>query len=226
MTCPKHKNAWILSSLLTGVITLTLVLEGAGQLGRRSAQDYIPILENPERISRLKPDQVISLLDLKRGDVVADIGAGSGVFTRRLAEAVGPEGRVFAVDIDKDLLNYNQAKITEAHITNVEFILGDYNSPKLAEGTVDLAFICDVLHHIEHRQLYLERLHSCLKEKGRLAIIDYKANWPPGHESMKFTAEDLSAWTRKAGFRKSAEFNLIPDAFFFILEPFQITRDK
>jgi ubiquinone/menaquinone biosynthesis C-methylase UbiE len=219
MTSLKYKITWISSSLLMGIFAISLFLEGAGQLGKRSAEEYIPILENPERINRLKPDQVISFLNLKRGDVVADIGAGSGVFTHRLAEAVGPEGKVFAVDIDKDLLDYNRARIREAHLNNVEFVLGEYDDPKLAEGTVDLVFICDVLHHIEHRQIYLERLHSCLKEKGRLAIIDYNSNWPPGHEQMKYSVDDLSVWTRQAGFRKSTELTLISDAFFFIFEP-------
>ena len=81
------------------------------------------------------------------------------------------------------------------------------------------SFICDVLHHIEHRQVYLSRLRSCLKDKGRLAIIDYKANWPPGHEAMQYTVESLLSWMQEAGFRKSAEFELISDAFFLIFEP-------
>ncbi len=214
-----RRTTRIFSSLLAGIFAISLFLEGGGQLGKRTAQEYIPILENPDRVSRLKPDQVISLLNLKRGDVVADVGAGSGVFTRRLAEAVGPEGKVYAVDIDEDLLRYNRERIAEARLKNVEFILGEYDDPKLAEGTVDLVFICDVLHHIEHRQVYLGRLHSSLKEKGRLAIIDYNSNWPPGHEPMKYSVEDLFSWTQKAGFRKTGEFNLISDAFFFVFEP-------
>jgi ubiquinone/menaquinone biosynthesis C-methylase UbiE len=219
MSEPYCRITRILSSLLGGIFALSLFLEGGGQLGKRAAQEYIPILENPGRVSRLKPDQVISLLNLKPGDVVADVGSGSGVFTRRLAEAVGPEGKVFAVDIDQDLLKYNRERIAEARLKNVEFILGEYDDPKLAEGSLDLAFICDVLHHIEHRQIYLDRLRSCLKKNGRLAIIDYKSNWPPGHESMQFSIEDLFNWTRIAGFRKTGEFDLISDAFFFLFEP-------
>jgi len=219
MAVPKWWIIRISSSLFAGIFAVSLFLEGGGQLGRRSAPEYIPVLENPERVSRLKPDQVILLLHLKRGDIVADIGAGSGVFTRRLAEAVGPEGKVYAVDIDPDLLKYNRERIAEAHLKNVEFILGEYDNPKLAEGTVDLVFICDVLHHIEHRQAYLSRLHSCLKETGRLAIIDYNSNWPPGHEPMKYSVGDLLDWAGKTGFRKSMEFNLISDAFFFVFKP-------
>ncbi|HVN77780.1 MAG TPA: methyltransferase domain-containing protein [Terriglobia bacterium] len=201
--------------LSSGLLCFCLSLEGA-QLGKRPAKEYIPILENPGRVERLKPDQVVALLNLKHGDVVADVGSGSGVFTRRFAQAVGPEGKVYAVDIDKELLDYNRERIEEAKLNNVEFILGEYDDPKLPSQAVDLAFICDVLHHIEHRQVYLAHLHSCLKDNGRLAIIDYKTNWPPGHEPMAFSIQDLLTWTRNAGFQKSGEFDLISDAFFMI----------
>jgi ubiquinone/menaquinone biosynthesis C-methylase UbiE len=214
----KNRVTRISGLVLSGLLSLSLSLEAA-QLGKRPAKEYIPALENPGRVERLKPDQVIALLNLKRGDVVADIGAGSGVFTRRFAQAVGPEGKVYAVDIDKELLNYNRERIEEAKLNYVEFILGEYDDPKLPPGSVDLAFICDALHHIEHRQVYLSRLHSGLKDKGRLAIIDYKTNWPPGHEPMEFSVDDLLTWTQKAGFQKSGEFDLISDAFFMIFEP-------
>jgi arsenite methyltransferase len=213
-----NKVTRISGFVLSGLLFFSLSLEAA-QLGKRPAKDYIPNLENPGRVGRLKPDQVIALLNLKRGDVVADVGAGSGVFTRRFAQAVGPEGKVYAVDIDRELLKYNREQIEEAKLNNVEFILGEYDDPKLPPQAVDLAFICDALHHIEHRQVYLSRLHSCLKDKGRLAIIDYKTNWPPGHEPMVFSIEDLLTWTQKAGFQKSREFALISDAFFMIFVP-------
>ena len=217
MVALTNKATRISSFLLSGLLCFSLALE-AVQLGKRAAKDYIPILENPDRVERLKPDRVLELLNLKHGDVVADVGSGSGVFTRRFAQAVGPEGKVYAVDIDKELLRYNRERIEEAGLKNVEFILGEYDDPKLPSRAVDLAFICDVLHHIEHRQVYLTNLHSCLKEKGRLAIIDYKTNWPPGHESMAFSVKDLAGWTQKAGFRKTGEFDLIADAFFMIFE--------
>ena len=216
----KGKVPRILSLSLLGILSFSLFLNGA-QLGTRPAKEYIPILENPGRVERLKPDQVIGLLKLKQGDVIADVGAGSGVFTRRFAQAVGPEGKVYAVDIDKELLNYNRERIEEANLKNVEFVLGEYDDPKLSPGTVDLAFICDALHHIEHRQVYLSRLRSCLKKNGRLAIIDYKTNWPPGHEPLAFSIEDLLAWTGKAGFKKVGDFDLISDALFFVFEPVQ-----
>ena len=205
------------------VILVWLCFSGAShaQLGRRPAKDYIPVLENQDRLARLQPDNVIARLNLRKEDVVADIGAGSGVFTRRLAQAVASGGKVFAVDIDQELLDYNRGKIREAKLSNVEFILGGFDNPKLPPKSVDVVFICDVVHHIEHRQLYLGTLRECLKPGGRVAIIDYKTNWPPGHEQMKYRLDELLAWMTKAGFQKKEEFDLIPDAFFFIFVPIE-----
>jgi len=205
------------------LIGLALVPELVqAQLGKRPAKDYIAVLENPERIERLKTAEVMSRLKLKNENIVADIGAGSGVFTRKLAQAVAPDGMVFAVDIDQELLDYNREKIRQANLSdNVEFVLGRFDDPRLPPDSCDLIFICDVVHHIEHREVYLRNVRHYLKPEGRLAIIDYKANWPPGHEEMKFSTEELLSWTKSAGFEKSAEFDLISDAFFYIFRPVQ-----
>ncbi len=214
----------VLRSVLCSCILIGFSLAPSpvqAQLGKRPAKDYIAVLENPERIERLKPSEVLSRLELKNGDIVADIGAGSGVFTRKLAQAVAPEGMVFAVDIDQELLDYNRGKVREAKLDNVEFVLGRFDDPRLPPESCDLVFICDVVHHIEHRELYLRNLRYCLKPQGRLAIIDYKANWPPGHEEMKYSLDELLNWTKSAGFEKLAEFDLIPDAFFHIFRPIQ-----
>ena len=123
--------------------------------------------------------------------------------------------------IDQELLDYNRGKVQDAKISNVEFILGGFDDPKLSPESCDLIFICDVLHHIEHRQLYLRNLRTYIKPAGRLAIIDYKANWPPGHEQMKYSVEELLDWTKSVGFEKVDEFDLIPDAFFYVFRPTQ-----
>ena len=205
---------------MIGLSSVPLLVKA--QLGRRPAKDYIAVLENPERIERLKPAEVLSRLELKNGNIVADIGSGSGVFTRKLAQAVAPDGMVFAVDIDQELLDYNRKKIHEAKLSDiVEFVLGHFDDPRLPPESCDLIFICDVVHHIEHREVYLRNLRRCMKPDGRLAIIDYKANWPPGHEEMKFSTEELLGWTKRAGFEKSAEFDLISDAFFYVFRPVQ-----
>jgi ubiquinone/menaquinone biosynthesis C-methylase UbiE len=206
---------------VTGLIFLGLLLASPtqAQLGRRPAKDYIAVLENPGRIERLKTAEVISRLKLRAGDVVADIGAGSGVFTGKLAQAVGQQGKVFAVDIDQELLDYNREK--NRGFTNIEFVLGGFDEPKLPTESCDLIFICDVVHHIAHRELYLRHLRDCIKPSGRLAIIDYRANWPSGHEEMKYSVEELLNWTTNAGFEKVGEFDLISDAFFYLFKPVQ-----
>jgi len=216
---PKKRTIRILKYLILAWLYFSLAAQAYAQLGKRPAKDYIPLLEDPSRVERLKPEQVLSRLKLRNGDVVADLGAGSGVFTRRLARAVAPLGKVFAVDIDRELLDYNRGKIQEAQLGNVEFILGAFDDPKLSAGSIDMAFQCDVVHHIEHRQTYLSNLRPYLKPGGRVAIIDYKSNWPSIHEQMKYSTDELLAWMKNAGFQKSEEFDLIPDAFFFIFEP-------
>jgi len=217
----EKKNTRIINYLILGCLYFSIATQAYAQLGKRPAKDYIPILEDPSRIERLKPEEIVLRLKLRNGDAVADVGAGSGVFTRRLARAVAPLGKVFAIDIDQELLDYNREKIQEAQLGNVEFILGTFDDPKLSAGSVDLAFLCDVVHHIEHRQTYLSNLRPYLKRGGRVAIIDYKANWPPGHEQMKYSVDELLAWMKNAGFQKREEFDLIPGAFFFIFETTQ-----
>ncbi|MEW5978896.1 MAG: methyltransferase domain-containing protein [Acidobacteriota bacterium] len=201
------------------VLLLVCAASLPAQLGRRPAKDYIPLLEDPGRLERLNVDRVIATLQLEPGDVVADVGAGSGVFTRRLAKAVAPGGRVYAVDIDQELLDYNRSQIEAAYLKNTEFIRGDFDDPKLPAGAIDLVFICDVVHHIEHRQAYLSKLRESLKPGGRVAIIDYKTNWPPGHESMQYTVDQLLEWMRVAGFKKIQEHDLVPNAFFYFFSP-------
>src|SRR5437867_3029293 len=128
-----------------------------GQQPRRQppAKEYIKILEDPHRIERLKPQEIVQSLGLKPGDVVADIGSGSGLFTRPLARTVQPGGKVYAVDIDKELLEHVEKTAKEQNIANITTIVGENDSPRLPPATVDLAFICDTLHHIENRQTYL-----------------------------------------------------------------------
>ncbi len=216
MVCMRRHFGAVLFWMVAGWFALSV--DAPCQLGKRAAKDYIPILENPERVARLKPNEVVARLNLKKTNVVADVGAGSGVFTRRLAEALAPGGKVYAVDIDPELLEYNRSKIEEAKLTNVEFVLSDYDDPKLPTETIDLVFLCDALHHIEHRQVYLNKLRSCLRSDGKVAIIDYRTNWPPGHEQMKYNVEELMDWMKKAGFKKVRGFDLISDAFFLLFE--------
>ncbi len=203
-----------------GACWVFLMLLGVPQLSRPQTQyvqppakEYLSILEDPHRISHLQPDKIISALALKPADVVADIGSGSGLFTRLLARKAA---WVFAVDIDPDLLRYVAKTSQEKGIENFSTILGREDSPGLPRQSVDLAFICDTLHHIKSRQAYLSNISAMLKPGGRVAILDFEKNWPAGHESLRFSMQDLQKWVAAAGLRKVGEYDFVPDDFFHI----------
>ncbi len=203
----------LLSLTLSFIATVTAAQQPYHQ---PQAEQYIKILEDPHRIERLNPAEIIRKLDLKPGYVVADIGSGSGLFTRPLAQAVQPGGHVYAVDIDADLLKHVQRTAKAASISNITTVLAPEEAPGLAPASLDVALICDTLHHIGSRQEYLANLRSCMKPGGRVAIIDFKEDWPAGHESMRFELADLDRWTAAAGYTKAAEFDTVPGNFFRI----------
>jgi arsenite methyltransferase len=203
------------------LVLLSFVVAGAG-LGaqQRSPQQqkgpdaYAALLEDPQRVARLQVDRVVQALGLKRGMTVADIGAGSGLFTRPIAAATAP-GVVYAVEIDEPLLKILQKRVADAGLTNVTAVLGRPGEPGLP-SPVDLIFICDALHHITQPAAYLKSLRPHLRPGGRVAIIDYTTNWPEGHESMQFTVAQLDGWMKDAGFSPQASHDWIQDAFFLV----------
>jgi len=119
------------------------------------------------------PDQVIASLGVEPGDRVADLGAGSGYFTVRLARAVGPTGQVLAADVDEDMNAELTERLREEGVENVEVILAGYEDPKLPDGSIDLLFTSNTYHHIEDRSAYFERVRRDLAPGGRVAILDY-----------------------------------------------------
>jgi 2-polyprenyl-3-methyl-5-hydroxy-6-metoxy-1,4-benzoquinol methylase len=149
---------------------------------------------------------------------VADIGAGSGIFTRAFARPVRPGGKVFAVEVDEKLIEHISASAMEQGITNIEGVVGEFDDPSLP-AEIDLAFINDVLHHIEHREVYLKKLAEYLKPAGRVAIIDYKPG-QGGHANdpkLQVSQEQATAWMAAAGLKPVEVLNdLFPDKWFVI----------
>jgi len=184
------------------------------QLAARKADEWVTTLEGPQRIATQKIDQVLSKLDLKPGMVVADIGAGSGLFSRPLAKAVAPDGKVYAVDIQQDLLDHINQRDKEENIGNIQTVLGEYDDPKLPARNVDLAFINDVLHHIQHRAVYLKALGAYMKPGGRIAIIEMDKNDPKtshrNQPELLVAREEILEWMSDAGFKLVQEH---PDLF-------------
>jgi len=188
--------------------------EAPAQLASRKADDWITTLERPERAAGQKVDEVLSRLNLKAGLTVADIGAGSGLFSRPLAKAVAPSGKVYAVDIQQDLLDYIGKRAKEENIRNIRPVLGEYDDPKLPARDVDIAFINDVLHHIEHRGAYLKALGTYIKPTGRIVLIEMNKDDPnTPHKSqpeLLVSREEMDQWMAGAGFKLVQEF---PDMF-------------
>jgi ubiquinone/menaquinone biosynthesis C-methylase UbiE len=121
-----------------------------------------------------QPGRVIQTLNIKAGEQIADLGAGSGYFTFRLAEATGAEGIVYAIDVDAPMLELIGSNIKERGAKNVRTILGTHDDPKLPATGVDLIFVCNTYHHMENRAEYFKRVKQFLRPGGRVAILDFK----------------------------------------------------
>lgn len=184
---------------------------------QRDPLAYIEILESAERVRRLQVDRVIDSLQIVEGSVVADLGAGSGLFTRKLADRVGDNGAVYAVDIDSALLAHIEKVNRESGVRNVQTILAAESDPKIPEP-VDLVLMCDTLHHLSDRPSYLTNLKQYVKPGGRVAVIDFEKNWPGGHEEMKYTLAELRNWMAQAGYREVKQYQFLEDNFFVIWE--------
>ncbi|MEM7584240.1 MAG: methyltransferase domain-containing protein [Acidobacteriota bacterium] len=120
------------------------------------------------------PDRVIAALDIEPGDVVADLGAGKGYFTFRLAKAVGRSGRVYAVDVEDRIVGDLEVRVELENAVNVGVIHGEYADPRLPDGGMDLIFLCNTYHHLESRSEYFKRLRRDLEPGGRVAVIDMR----------------------------------------------------
>jgi SAM-dependent methyltransferase len=135
-------------------------------------------LERPERVEEEAPDTALAVLKIRKGDAVADIGAGSGYMTVRLAERVGPNGRVYANDLQPQMLRMLQDRVAKAKITNVVPVEGTPDDPKLADASVDLELLVDVYHEFRQPQAMLRHLRAALKPGGRMALLEYRKEDP------------------------------------------------
>ncbi len=212
---------WLLAvfSLQAGAALSTLAQHEHHPPG--DTNEYIKSLEEPSREEWQKPEEVIQKLDLKPGQAVADLGAGSGYFTVRLARAVGPSGKVYAVDIEPEMLRFIKRRAKDERLENIQPILADPNDPKLPPASVDLVFICDTLHHISDREKYYPLLVRALKPEGRLVNIDFvKRPTPiPGPPlEMRIAKEAVIDEVKAAGFRLVQDVDLLPYHYFLVFQ--------
>jgi len=137
-----------------------------------------PWLDRSEREQEEQPDLALRLLKIAKGSVVADVGAGSGYMTLKLAKLVGPTGRVFANDIQPGMLDLLTKTVSNAKLTNVTPVLGTIDDPKLPAGTLDLVIMVDVYHELSEPQKILAHIRQSLKADGRLVLFEYRAEDP------------------------------------------------
>ena len=200
------------------LLFLGIVHGGGPQLGARAADEWVKLLESPNRVAGLKVDDVVARLGIRAGHTVADIGAGSGVFEGALAAAVTPSGTVYAVDIDQGLLDHISQRAAKLGLANVRVVLGKYTDPALPVRNIDVALIYDVLHHIEDREQYLKSLAGYLAPTGRIAVVDFIPG-KGGHANdaeQQVTREQADSWMASAGLKPAQEVKLFEDKWFVI----------
>ena len=192
--------------------------------GPSDINEYIHHLEDSGRDEYQKPDEVIRALDLKPGMIIADIGAGSGYFTRRFSRAIGPTGTVIAVDVEPQMLDYNQQHISDLGSTSrTRFILATPDNPSLPAGQVDLIFFCNVYHHLDDTVPYIEKAKSALAPNGRIAVIDFYHDERSG--KLGFSKHHLVPQERvmedmqTAGFKLVKEHTFLPRQYFLEFAP-------
>lgn len=190
----------------------------------QNTKAYIAMLEDPKRDSYQKPHEVLAALDLKDGETVADIGSGSGYFTLRFAAHVGDKGRVYAVDIDPEMVRHLNRRLRDGGVRNVQTVLAAANDPLLPDASVDRFVVVDTWHHIDKRADYLALMKKMLKPGGQLVMIDFqKRDLPLGPPlAMKISRDDLVKELAAGGFRLAKEHTFLPYQYFLVFEP--VTR--
>jgi ubiquinone/menaquinone biosynthesis C-methylase UbiE len=184
--------------------------------GRQYAQtmsvDGAPWLERREREREEDPDLGLRLLKVAKGSTVGDVGAGSGFMSLRLARLVGPQGRVYAVDVQPGMLQLLQQNAAKAKVANVVPVLGGIDDPKLPAGELDLIIMVDVYHEFSQPQRMLQRMHEALKPGGRLALFEYRAEDPdvPILPLHKMTKKQVKTEVELEGFKQTRVFDDLP----------------
>lgn len=192
----------------------------AGRHGRLFPPENLGLLEGPDRAAWQKPDQIMDALAIADGSAVADIGAGAGWFTIHLARRVGPNGTVYAQDVQRQMLEAIRRRVEREGLRNVETRLGADSAPNLPIGALDAVLVVDVYPEVENRVTFLRNLAASLKPGGRLGIVNYKPGrggpGPAPNEGVRVDSASVEQDARAAGLRVSSR-QVLPYQYLLVL---------
>jgi len=182
------------------------------------AEKWAQKFDDPKRDGWQKPDQVVEALALPEGSVLADIGAGTGYFTVRLAKRY-PSSKIIAVDIEPDMVAYVSNRAKAAGLKNVETCLTFADKPVTLPEKADVIFIADTYHHIPNRDEYFLQLRQSLKPDGELVIIDFKLESPEGPPiEHRIQPQDVTEELKEAGFEQKKSIEILPYQYFLVFK--------
>ena len=205
----KPGGSWPRSSFLgLAALAALVLLAGCTALKRYAYEGF-------GRDDWQKPKQVIEALALRPGDRIADLGSGGGYFTFRFSKAVGAAGKVYAVDVDRDLLEYIAARAHDEGLRNIEAVAARYDDPLLPEA-VDLIFTSDVYHHIQDRPRYFANAGKYLKPGGRVVVIDFREKGFASMIGHATPAELVRKEMDEAGYRLEKQFDFLEKQNFLV----------
>jgi SAM-dependent methyltransferase len=208
----------ILFLLLLGAVTAYGQSPSTHQHQFRDAEKWAHVFDDPKRDEWQKPHQVIQALKMAPDAVVADVGAGTGYFSVRLATML-PKGKVYAVDVEPDMVKHLAERAKRDGRKNMQAVQGAPDDAKLPEK-VDLILFVDVHHHIDEREQYFRKLRASLKPGGRVAIIDFRLDSREGPpRAARNAPEKVKAELKSAGYSLAEEHGFLPNQYFLIFKP-------
>lgn len=182
---------------------------------------WVARFDDPARDEWQRPDEIVRFLELPEGAVVADLGAGTGYFSVRLARAIGPSGRVLAVDIEPGLIEHIRERAAREGLPGIEPVLAAADDPRLPEAGVDRILIVDTWHHIDDRVAYLAKLARALRPGGTVVVVDFREGElpvgpPPGH---KLSEAAVRAEFAEAGWTPVGSTDALPYQYVLAFRP-------
>jgi precorrin-6B methylase 2 len=176
-------------------------------------------LERPEREQEENPDGALDALNLKPGMVVADVGAGTGYMSLKLAKRVGPSGKVYAEDVQAEMLDKVRTNAAKAGVSNIQTVQGSFTDPKLPKGQMDLILLVDVYHEFSEPQKMLQGIRDALKPDGRLVLLEYRKEDPniPILAEHKMSVTEVKTELEAEGFALGPVIETLPRQHILIL---------